>query len=304
MKTPSLTEVQHWIKYKVQGKKTDSQTATLSFRASPSFSANESRNLDLEIPPLANLKMGLGQDDEEAICENDKPEVESFLIPGQERLAVYAEGYRIRFRGGVSEVYESVRWVLGESRFTELVKDYSRKYPSRDTNLSFVGRYLPEFINTLPLAKQLPFIVNLAKFEWRLCEAFHAFDKTPVSPTELSKLSPEALTRGQFVFQTSLFVIQSDWPILDIWNSRKKSRQEADLNLEGHPQNIMGYRCSGKVECCLLEKWQFQMLEGFKKGLNLEMVCEKLAENLNEELPPATAWFSGLISKGLITQIN
>ena len=306
MKTPSLFEVQHWIMSRIQEKKTDFQSVVPESDRNviPESFYRGSNPMDSRQKLCGNDREATYGDDQEAICENDKLEVESFLIPGQERLAVYAEGYRVRFRDGVSEVYEAIRWILGESQFAELVKNYSLKYPSRDTNLSFVGKYLPEFISTLPLAKQLPFIMDLAKLEWQLCGAFHAFDKIPVSPDELSKLSPEALTQGRFIFQASLFTITSDWPILDIWKSRKKSREEVNLNLEGRPQCIMGYRCGVKIECCLLENWQFQTLEGLKAGLNLEMVCEKLADDLSEELPLVAAWFSSLISKGLITRIR
>lgn len=225
-------------------------------------------------------------------------------VPGRERLSVYAEGYEIRFRDGVAEVYEALRWVLGEVQFIALVRDYSEKFPSRDTNLSFVGRYLPEYLASVPLTKELPFILDLAKLEWLACEAFHAYDAFPVSAGEIAKMAPELLTQSQLIFQPSVSVIRSDWPILDIWNSRKMSRNEADIQLEGKPQSVMVCRHGTKVECRLLLDWQFQIFQGLREGSSLEAVCEKCADLFNDDLSPIMTWFMGLIQDGLILRIN
>ncbi len=221
-------------------------------------------------------------------------------IPGLERLSVYAEGYEIRFREGLSETYEAVHRVIGEARFAELAKAYAAQYPSRNPNLSFVGEHLPQFIGTLPLAKELPFIADLAKLEWLVSEAFHAFEKPAVGAHELSKISPEKLTQAVFIFQPSVAVVSSDWPVLDIWNLRKKPKEEINLEINGRAQRVMVYRRGFKVECRLLTEWQLEMLEGLLQGLSLEAVCGKLAEKFSDDLTPATAWFSSLTQDGLI----
>lgn len=225
-------------------------------------------------------------------------------VPGEQRLSVYAEGYEIRFRDGVAEVYETVQWILGEHQFAELVKDYSEKYPSKDYNLSFVGRHLPAFISAAPLSKELPFLADLARLEWSICEAFHAFDKTPLSAEELSKVSPEILTQSKLIFQPSISVLSSDWPIFDIWNSRKKPKEEISVDLRQRPQSVMVYRRGVKVECRILEGWQSVLLESLIQGESLETACENIADDFNGDTETITAWFAGLIQDKQIVQIQ
>ncbi len=224
--------------------------------------------------------------------------------PGQERLSVYAEGYEIRFRDGLAEVYEAVRWVIGEVHFSELSKAYSAKYPSHNYNLSFVGEHLPEFIESYSLTKELPFLPDLAKLEWLICEAFHAFDRTPLDVTSLSQISPESMSQAVFIFQPSVSWINSSWPILDIWNSRKGSKDQSNIRIKDNPQSVMVYRHEFRVECKLLNGWQTLMLEGLLGGLDLESACEKVADHFAEELHSATEWFSQLMQDGLIAQIK
>src|SRR3989338_7284763 len=78
--------------------------------------------------------------------------------PGQARLSVYAEGYLVRFRDALEEVYEAIHHILGDRSFAELSNAYATRTPSHDYNLSLAGRHLPEFLKRYPLTQELPFL--------------------------------------------------------------------------------------------------------------------------------------------------
>jgi uncharacterized protein len=219
---------------------------------------------------------------------------------GEERLSVYADGYVARIRESLKEVYEAVHFVLGDERFNWFCRDYAFHFPSHHYNLNFAGIYLPEFLAGHEHLKQFPFLSDLAKLEWLIWKAFHAFDGPPLNPEALKNISADDWETLKLVFQPSVSLISSSYSILDIWQARKSSSPNTESS---KPQKILVGRRQDQVRCELLNIPQFKLLEGLLSGQSLGNVCEILAEDSDEELPIA-AWFSNWVQDGLILRFE
>ena len=218
--------------------------------------------------------------------------------PGPQRMAVYAGGYLSRMQSALEEVFEATHHVLGERAFHEIAEGYARRFPSQDYNLSFAGRHLPEYLKTGKCAEELPFLSDLAHLEWRVCEAFHAFDQAPMNPAQLASIAPDAYDRLQLFFQPSVGVVESAWPILDIWQARKVPREAVNINLVDRPQRVLIYRRDVQVLCEPVTASQCVLLQGLLQGRTLGEACELLANQ--EEAQSLTQWFAYWMSLGLI----
>lgn len=223
-------------------------------------------------------------------------------IPGSTRMQVYAEGYTVRIREALAEVFEAVRQVLGEATFAELAESYATQFPSHDYNLSLAGRHLPEFLNGWPKTAELPFLPDLARLEWLVCVAFHAFDEPALSAQQqAASIAPSDWENLQVVFQPSVGAVASSWPILDIWEARSKPRESVDIPLVDRPQQILVYRHQLQVKCAPIDWAAFQLLESLLQGQTLGQACGKLAESC-KETPPVAGWFSNWMQLGLIAR--
>lgn len=217
---------------------------------------------------------------------------------GCERLSIYGGGYFARFYEGLSEVYEAVHFILGDHAFRHLNEAYALRYPSKEYNLSLAGKYLPEFLEDSPLSKERPYLPELARFEWRIAEAFHAYDREPFQISQLASVPIEQWENARLTFQPSVSIFSSKHPVLDIW----KQRKEADKPRDPWPlqeQFILIGRRGLQVRCELLDPVRYQLLKGLMSGKSLGEVCETLAEDTPEDLPIA-AWFSSWVTDGLI----
>lgn len=221
--------------------------------------------------------------------------------PGNERLAVYAEGYRVRMREALLEMYPAVAHVLGDQAFGGLAQGYATRHPSRDYNLSMVGRHLPEFLATAPSAESLPFLADLAALEWLVCQAFHAFEQPPVAPDAFASLAPERADRLTLCFQPSVGLVASRWPILDVWESRRTPHGQINIDLADRPQRVLVARAGLQVRCELLDAPQYALLEGLRSGRTLGEACAALAPLPGVEALPIAAWFTRWVHEGLIT---
>ncbi len=226
-------------------------------------------------------------------------------VPGLERIAVYAEGYKARIEEALSEAFEAVRHILGHEKFHPLTEKYAEQYPSRHYNLSSTGKHFPVFLRLQPLSKEFPFLPDLAMLEWRIHQAFHAYDKPSFEPGEFASLSLEDWSAAQIFFQPSVGLLASKWPILDIWNARKKPVEEIHIDLVDRPQQILITHRDVQVRCELLSNHQFFLMEKLFRGKSLGNACEQLESLIGEsEALPIQDWFSRWVHDGLIIGIR
>ncbi len=221
-------------------------------------------------------------------------------IAGETRLAVYAEGYVVRMREALHEVYEAIHQVLGERTFAELASAYARRYPSHESNLSLVGRHLPEFLTSWPLTQQLPFLPDLAQLEWRVSLAFHATQKPSIDPQRIASVSLDAWERTVLVFQPSVGFVSSAWPILDLWNARAQPRSAINIELVSRPQCVLIFRRALHLYCEAIDAAQALLLEQLLAGATLGAACDLLTQARQHESLPITAWFAHWMREGLI----
>jgi len=224
--------------------------------------------------------------------------------PGVERLSVYAGGYLVRLEEALTEVYEAIRHIVGATAFTELSRAYAVSSPSHDYNLSFIGRHLPEWLERSPLRAELPFLPDLARLEWLVCQAFHAFEEPPLDPRRLSQLSLEDWERARLVFQPSVGLAASAWPILDLWAARTRPRAEINLDLVNRPQRVLVFRQGVQVRGELVDERRYALLQGLLAGRPLGSVCGELAGGAGEEPLPLTEWFARWARQGLIVRCD
>lgn len=222
--------------------------------------------------------------------------------PGLQRLAVYAGGYLARTQQALAEVYEAVHHVLGPGTFAQLSQAYAQQHPSRDYNLSLVGRHLPAFLTTYVLTQRLPFLPDLARLEWLVCQAFHAAQQSPLAASQLPVAPLKVWERARLHFQPAVGLLTSAWPVLDIWQARTRPRAEINIDLVDRPQRVLVFREGVHVRCELVEAWQHALLEGLLAGWPLGEVCGALADQAPDGALPVTEWFARWAALGLIVR--
>jgi hypothetical protein len=183
--------------------------------------------------------------------------------------------------------------------------------------LGLAGEHLPEFLQASPLLEEYPFLADLAKMEWLIAKAFHAFDEPPADLKHLATLTLDDWEKVQIIFQPSVSLISSCWPIFDLWKSCLRHSEEGrrpDEESEilrsacGLPQDdgaershrVLIGRKDFQVRCELIDDIQFKLLEGLLAGRTLGQVCEKLADAIGEEPLPLAQWFQNWVRDGLI----
>jgi hypothetical protein len=160
----------------------------------------------------------------------------------EERWHVYASGYLARLVEAVENDYPAVRRILGEGPFRSLVARYARSCPPRSYDIGRAGDRLAEFLETDPLAETLPFLPDLARFEWALAEAFVAADDLPLSWDVIASLPPDAVADLPLALHPGVAVVRSQWPLFELRDCQDLSDEAVAIPVQGRPVDALVYR--------------------------------------------------------------
>jgi hypothetical protein len=117
-------------------------------------------------------------------------------LTAAEAVEVYRRGYPARLTEALGETYETCWRVLGDEGFFAAARAYIARFPSRTHNLSDYGAEFPEFLESLPVAADAPYLGDLARYAWTFKELFHAATHAGLDPVVLAaKARPEAVLR-------------------------------------------------------------------------------------------------------------
>ncbi len=222
--------------------------------------------------------------------------------PGEDRLSVYSGGYTARMHESMTEAYEAVKKVLGRPDFWQLAQDYAAKFPSRHYNLNYAGRFLPEFLKTDERLKKIPFLEDLARLEWKIMEAFHAFDTQAVTPSEFAAVPLEDWEQAKLFFQPSVSIEKSEWPVLDIWKTRRED-VELPAKVKKAPQQVLVFRIGTEVHAKAIDAKHYAFMQALLSGERLSDALGKAGLHPEEAQKPQE-WFQLFTAAGMIARFE
>lgn len=134
---------------------------------------------------------------DEAARELPPDRVGEVILPSRtlrpvERLGIYHGMYLLRMYDALAADYPALEHFLGDTGFSDLVRDYVQVHPSRSHTLNRLGDHLPEFVASHAGLPRREFCADLARLERAVTEAFDAAEAPPLSEAEIAAVAPEA----------------------------------------------------------------------------------------------------------------
>jgi putative DNA-binding protein len=219
------------------------------------------------------------------------------------RLRVYANGYPARLEEALKETFPAVEHVVGPGAFVALAHRFAAAFPLHSYNLNDAGEQLPEFLRSDPLTASLPFLPDMARLEWYVSKAFHATDEPTVDPAPLAQWSLDDWERAVLRFQPWVAVVESDWPIREIWECRATPVEEIDVDLHNRRDQVLVRRAGFAVICESLDAAEAYALRLLLDGRRLGGVMATLTAN-GEDPAAVSAWFSRWAALRMIVSVS
>ena len=138
-------------------------------------------------------------------------------------MNVYAEAYLLRLQDALCSTYPSVVYVLGKSRFLDLVRDFLAVHPPREASIKYVGRTLADYLRRdyPPLleddAVSSQLLADLAEFEWTTSDLIDCRNGPPSVPASaLATISASEWEHVRFSFTHCLRLVRTNYAVAPV----------------------------------------------------------------------------------------
>ncbi|MFT6332124.1 MAG: hypothetical protein ACJAW3_000451 [Lentimonas sp.] len=193
----------------------------------------------------------------------------------QERIKIYRNNVLVNLLNVLSAVYPIVKNLVGDGYFSILVGKYCQEFPSKSGNLDEYGQHFSKLIGQIKNQHKIYYLKDIARLEWFFHQSYFTKDVTGFDLESFQKLKEEELFKVKFDLHPSCYLIESQYPIFDIWNVVKESGQKLDLS-KREGQFVLVERVGLEVKIENLAECEFLFLNRVQKKQNLYQIYEEV----------------------------
>lgn len=180
---------------------------------------------------------------------------------------IYHRAYFARLSSILGKTFPAVKWVVGDILFTKICHKYIESQPSISYNLLSYGKFFPEFLSVISAARGIPFLADLAKFEWSYKEIYHAPAPDPLTVERVSELSRSEDFRIQFI--DAMEIWSSPYSIYEIWCRKEEPPyrfEDIDWN---RAESLVIFKKNHHIEILQIDIVEADILRELKEGSSI-----------------------------------
>ena len=224
----------------------------------------------------------------------------------ERQLAVYIHAYAARLKEALASDYPAVLMAIGEDAFEQLSQTYLKTHPSRYFSLRDFGARLASFIAGEPAYRELPWLAELARFEWALGQAFDAADSAIATIDDMAVIAPQGWPDLRFDIHPSLQRLDLRWNIAGMWASLTAEQPTPVTATETDATPWLVWREQLTTRFRSLPPDEQAALDCALAGGSFGEICEQLTTFVDADAVPlrAATLLKGWLGQELISAIR
>lgn len=226
------------------------------------------------------------------------------------QLSIYSHAYQARLIEVLSNDYPAVLMALGEDQFENLASSYIKAHPSHYFSLSEFGNSFTPFISQLvqltdTVWHEMPWLSELALFEFTLGEAFNAADASLFTEHDMANVPAAAWAELHFTLHPSVKCLSFNFNTVDIWKALTDETPQAIDARQEAPNPWLIWREQLITQFRSMEQDEQLAFNTLYHGGDFSDICESLASLVNEADIPlhAASLLKTWINQGLISSV-
>jgi hypothetical protein len=228
----------------------------------------------------------------------------SHSLTPEERVEIYHGMYLLRMEEALGSDYPATKHFLGDETFTELVREYIQRHPSRSYTLNRLGDHLPKFFSDEPDRENAAFLHDLASAELAITQAFDAEESPRLTSEQVQSIPQESWAAARLRPAASLRLLETRHPVTDHLNAAKRDLPAP--NARRKASYLVVWRKDYSVFQMELTRTEFVLLRSLAGGAPLgEAVAQALTSlKSSESQKKVFKWFRTWIGEGMFSAVE
>lgn len=203
------------------------------------------------------------------------------------QFGVYRTAYRARLCAALRDNFEVLHRVMGDYGFDALANSYIDSHPSQHYSLRWFGHQLCDFMARNQTLAEHPAMLDLARMEWALRNAFDAADALPLNSAELAAVPARDWAGLRFALHPSVQLIGLQWAVGPLWNALKAGQEmPAPEALDHH---LLVWRRGMNTQWKSLAPTETDFVQGLLARRTFGQLCAALAARVGDDQAAASA---------------
>lgn len=179
-------------------------------------------------------------------------------IPLSSRLKVYRNNFVGSLMAIMTDTFPIMHKLVGKEFFDMMAYRFILENPPKQGYLSLYGGGFDHFIENFELAKALPYLPDIARFEIALNESYYAPDDDILTAMDLAAIAPEELPGFTIKVRDNVRFVQSRFPLSLIRDFCQNPQGKLDIGKQG--EKLMISRPDLKVTVTALDEAEWSAL--------------------------------------------
>jgi len=227
------------------------------------------------------------------------------------QLSIYSHAYQARLTEVLSNDYPVVLMAIGEDQFKNLAESYIKAHPSHYFSLSEFGKDFSAFISqhvqdeqfTDAAWHELPWLSELALFEFTLGEAFNAANAGVFTEDNMASVPAEAWAKLKFILHPSVRRLNFNFNSVEIWQALTNEVPPAIEAKKGETSHWLVWREKLITQFRSMQADEQLAFNTLCDDGDFTDICESLVPIINEDQIPlhVASLLKTWIRQGLIS---
>jgi hypothetical protein len=195
-------------------------------------------------------------------------EEQTEIISPAQNMVIYRNNMLSNLSQTLVDTYPMITKLLGEDYFRLAAKSYIEAYPSRSSNLHDYGEYFSDFLSEYLPLKNLPYLAEVAEFEWACHLLYFAADCPALNLESLAQVSDQDYHQLHFSLHPASRLMKFHYPILRIVDLCK-GINDKEINLNEGGVNLLLLRPESEIMLVPLSLADFTFLTALQDNQTL-----------------------------------
>ena len=212
---------------------------------------------------------------------------------------VYHDTYIQKLTEALQETFAAVHWVVGDDLFHKIAKHYIETEPSVSYNLNDYGGNFPDFLKGHRLTRGVPFLPDLARFEWTYKNLYHRANPEPLPTERLQEILHADDCRIKFIDAMEIFA--SPFRVSEMWLRKSEPPYMFEDIIWEYPEWVLMFKRDHEIIIQSINHNEATVLEELSAGAKVSETLLKHAAALSSER--IAGLFELMIKSGIIEDV-
>ena len=168
------------------------------------------------------------------------PLAPAIVADAAERLGIYRNNFLISLGEALKANFPVTLQLLGGDFFEQAARRFVLNHPPQSPCLFEYGAGFPDYLQMLPQLGALPYVAEMARFEFARIAAYNAPSEPCLSADALARVFPEQLDTLPIRLARHAQMVSVESPVLELWKAHQKSDPDlAGVDMAARPRTLL-----------------------------------------------------------------